>query len=1083
MAQYRIKLSSGRIIGPFAHQQIGELYLLNQLDGAELYQLLGETAWQKVDQFRDLADYLIELIENEYALTDLTRADKTKTVQKIMALQHAKDPNGTKTTAKFAEFQFEKKGANEVRETVEEPAPPASDEDSHGATSSSSVVAKTRLIRSHGNIQDTSDMAQTRILPNRQPPPVDKTKITPSEEAVTSTQTLSMSHTVGIDDPTASLAPHEGTSAADNLPVLAEEVTQVATYKDDLTELPAQLAAMEEAWHQKDEMAAQDKTSSINQSNDNTEDKEESWSDFIRHWKWDRRHIIALTAFVLFLVMMFYQPGEKRSKDPYLLPIVRPQFSFPIPEEVVDHEEAQKLFLKGHAAFNSGNYVGQLNAQRFWQQSAEKEFNDNPAVQNLIYVMSLLMANVAEKDKVQAGSVMAKFLQIRQSKLLTDPLLVIGAAQFYANYGHTNTALNVLEHFLQINKLDGQYAMDYLALYLSVAVDIGDILKAQDAAQRLEKVDPNILSPNAILALSKYYQMEQDLTKGPQLVALGLKNYPQSVPLLLKAAEYAWENQDYEQLGLILGNIFKLQAEKAPRYVAQYYELLGLMQVVRKNPNGAVKLFTQSLEIRESDDLRAKLAVLKLGGSQQTETLILDSKVMELVRLSKLRAAKGLWDDAFRLAIEAADINNYHIVAKLWLAELQGKQGFYLAAISTLESLRKIYPLHEEINFSLAKAYIQAHLWPDAEAQMQNISQTNLAQTSTYASLLGHLYKGKRSPLLALKWFQEGVNRDPMNADDYYQMALIFEKENQFARSKMALAKALVLDPVNLDYHILYAQSLYELEGTDAAIGYLRDLEGTYGEDARLLGQMAIFYYRSGQLKLFKDYKKRLAALPKADQNFYRFMMEAAALDRNTKEYIEYGKELLKLVPGDLEIRMNIGKHLVELDRYIEAVPYFESVRNSLSNYPLANYYLAVIHLSQGQLEQALNYAQDEQKANPKSEYPYIALGSIYMKQSKYPQAIKEFETALSINPQSIDALMWLGEIKLGQNDYNMAREYYQRILRYDKSKAVAHRQLGHIYRLIGQGKLALEAYQVYLDLMPNASDRREIEAKMKSLR
>ena len=1079
MAQYRIKLSSGRIIGPFAHEQIGELYLLNQLDGAEQYQSLGQNEWHHVDHYRDLAEYLIDLIENEYSLHDLAAKDKTRTVQKIMALQHARDAENTKTTTKFAEFQYEKKGIDEVQQATPSPAAVGVGESEEAGSSpdiqdKSSELAKTRVMRPQDIKADETTLAKTRILPNRPPPP-------PKEDSTIIQQEA------GPSDEEESSEGHTVTTAASvddeaNLPALADAQTQVAHFKTDLANLPVQLAAMEKALQAQ---AEQENPSSANEAHQDTAEEEQPSTpkSFLREWKWDRRHILVVTAAILFLILMFYDPDLGKSKDPYQLKFIRPQFSFPIPDEVVDHEQAEKLYFKGQAAFNSGNYLGQLNAQKFWGQSAEKEFNDNPAVEHLVQVLGMLVADVADDEKINAGQVMAKILQIKQSKLLTDTLLVMGAAEFYFNYGHTNTALNILEHFLQINKLDPQYSMEYLALYLKVAVEIGDILKAQDAAKPLLKVDPIHLSPAAILALGGYFQMEQDLARGPNLVAQGLKSHPSSVPLLLQAAEFSWESKNYEQLGIILERIFSLQAEKCPRYVAHYYELMGLLQVVRNNVDVAAKLFSKALEIRESDSLRAKLAVLKLGGNQQTETLISDSKVMELVRLSKLRAAKGLWDDAFRLAIEAADINNYHITAKLWLAELQGRQGFYLAAISTLEALRKIYPLHQEINFNLAKAYIQAHLWPDAEAQLQKISQTNLAQTSTYASLLGHMYKGKDSPLLALKWFQEGVNRDPMNADDYYQMAVIFEQQNQFSRSKMALAKALALDPVNLDYHILYAKTLYELQGTDAAVGYLRDLESSFGEDARLLGQMAIFYYRSGQIKLFKDYKKRLAALPKADQNFYRFMMEAAALDNNTQDYINYGKELLKLIPGDLEIRMNIGKHLVELGRYAEAIPYFETVRNSLSNYPLANYYLAMIQIEQGNLEQALEYAQAEQKVNPKSEYPYIALGSIYMKQGKFPQAIKEFENALSLNPQSLDALMWLGEIKLGQNDYNMAREYYQRVLRHDKSKAVAHRQLGHIYRLIGQGKLALEAYQVYLDLMPNASDRREIEAKMKSLR
>ena len=41
----------------------------------------------------------------------------------------------------------------------------------------------------------------------------------------------------------------------------------------------------------------------------------------------------------------------------------------------------------------------------------------------------------------------------------------------------------------------------------------------------------------------------------------------------------------------------------------------------------------------------------------------------------------------------------------------------------------------------------------------------------------------------------------------------------------------------------------------------------------------------------------------------------------------------------------------------------------------------------------------------------------------------------------------------------------------------VIHRKIGDVYRLLGQGVLAVESYKLYLEMNPEASDKSNIEA------
>ncbi|MBP9675069.1 MAG: tetratricopeptide repeat protein, partial [Bacteriovoracaceae bacterium] len=288
----------------------------------------------------------------------------------------------------------------------------------------------------------------------------------------------------------------------------------------------------------------------------------------------------------------------------------------------------------------------------------------------------------------------------------------------------------------------------------------------------------------------------------------------------------------------------------------------------------------------------------------------------------------------------------------------------------------------------------------------------------------------------------------------------------------------IALDPGNLTYRVDYAKIIYEHEDNpEAAIGFLREILKDYPDHPQVLGAIAIYYRRSGQLKYFEDTKKEIMNLPNKDTTFYTFMMEAAQLDENTDLVISYGRELLKLEQGNLNVRMQVAKTLYEKGDLQQALLELEEIKRKLPSYPRLYYYLSKIYSVQGKIDLSLEMAKKEVESNPTLEYGHIQLGNIYTQKEQFSEAQNAFETAQKINGKSVEALMGLAWIKYRQNHVESALDLYTKAAQLDQGNPLVHKQLGFVYKAIGQHILAVQEFKTYLDLSPNADDRAKIQS------
>jgi tetratricopeptide (TPR) repeat protein len=533
-------------------------------------------------------------------------------------------------------------------------------------------------------------------------------------------------------------------------------------------------------------------------------------------------------------------------------------------------------------------------------------------------------------------------------------------------------------------------------------------------------------------------------------------------------------------------------------YRAKFFEITGLYWAIKGDVKRATQFLILSLKIIDSTDLRMKLADLeKTGASKAADNIIGQSKAFkQLVEARNFYDQKN-YDLAMSAAARASDAYPGHIPSELFLAKMQMKLGLAAESLKTLETLAQKYPGNNEINIALIEAFTESYKFNDARNRIAILSGSNIRNTWQYASVNAKLYQKMGDNLKAIAWFKSSINANPLNDNDIYQLAEIFLKRKNFDQARLMLNKAIELDPVKPDYRISYARLLYETEDDQAAVGYLIGLMNDFGENPKILGEIATLYYKSGKLKDFADYKKKLEQLPTRDKALYEFLIKAAVLDERYSEVPVLVDELLKIEPGDLEAMMTAGKVLFENEKYSEAAVWFKRLWERMPTYPKVLYYIARIKFLIGEIDDpvdaqgnpvfengqkklgAMTLVKNDIKENGESDIALTFLAEIFTQKGDLVQAENFYKKAQKLNPRSYEALVGLADISTRRNNFDLALDLSKKALKQRGDEAILHKKIGDVYRLLGQGVLAIESYKMYLEMDPEAADKAQIEKYM----
>lgn len=783
------------------------------------------------------------------------------------------------------------------------------------------------------------------------------------------------------------------------------------------------------------------------------------------------RLIVILAILALGYAFLF--PNEDKPQKP---PFVHqePVMEFPIPFDKADAKRSKIEFDKAATLFAAGDYVSLIKAGILLKSSYENNIESQEAL-NLLTRDYAEQLRYSRDDKQANAQIVFNLIQSKRPYLARDPNGVIGLNLFYMTINKPEAAADVVSKYLKLYPQN--VTQDLFAVYLKTLMKIGKIDLARQFLTPLEKApQKNRYTYDALIEFSN---LNGESDKALEYVNDAIKNFPKLVGFYLLKADMMIKLKKYPEAEVLLATADELNLENNEINRAKFLELKGLLIAYKGDPKTATEYFKKSLSIEDSMELRMRLAELSASDDPKDETakLIFESKALKLLNQSKDFFSKRSYQLALSYAAKASDVFPGYIPAELNLAKMQLKMGLAKQGLKTLEALYKKYPDDKSINLALIDAYIDSYKFNDAKNLIGRISATDLKLSYEFASVNGRLYIRMGDPLQAISWLRNSININPLNDTDIFLLAELLIKRANFDPAKSLLNKCMELDPINPDYRIAYSKIIYEQQDDQAAVGYLLGLMNEFGENPKVLSEIAIMYYRSGKVKDFMAFKEKLEKMPIKDKSLYEFLIRAALLDERYAEIPGLVEQLIAIEPGETEAMMTAGRVLFESGKLVEAAMWFKRIQDRLDTYPKVRYYSAKIKFLSKNYDEALAEVEADIKSNGDNDADLTLMAQIWTEKGDLVQAENLYKRSQKINPKNYESLMGLADISTKRNNFDLALDLYKKAMTLKGDEALIHKKIGDVYRLLGQGALAVESYKLYLDMNPEAADKNQVQS------
>lgn len=334
----------------------------------------------------------------------------------------------------------------------------------------------------------------------------------------------------------------------------------------------------------------------------------------------------------------------------------------------------------------------------------------------------------------------------------------------------------------------------------------------------------------------------------------------------------------------------------------------------------------------------------------------------------------------------------------------------------------------------------------------------------------------------AIQFLQRALKIYPNDVETLLLLARASSGAKDFQAAQAYALRAIELDGSHVEAQIVYAEVLSQFKGTDAGVFYLRELIGRFSftpEYRLALADMNRLADRHRQavevyeqlLQLDPRNKKALMGLAMSLQN-------QGLVDRSLKTFFDAAV----LDPSDAEPLMRAGLVYLEAGKMKEAITQLQRGLKLNVNYPLGNYYIGKAAFLSGQYDIALEAAMNERKLNPQLPEAYTLAAEVYTARRDYVKCTQEYQQVLKLQAKGADKYIKIARCYRLSGSTDIAESMLNLAISEESGKAEIYLEQGAVFELKGDKRAAVEAYNKYLTLSPNAPDKKEVEMKITSL-
>ncbi len=453
--------------------------------------------------------------------------------------------------------------------------------------------------------------------------------------------------------------------------------------------------------------------------------------------------------------------------------------------------------------------------------------------------------------------------------------------------------------------------------------------------------------------------------------------------------------------------------------------------------------------------------LMEMGNLNKAEEMLIKAKSHEpkigmiYYKLGQIYAKKGDRDQAIRLYRDGRkyDPNNAQVAYDLAMIFLEKNETKYalLSIERGLTAENVDQQIIKELLSRIDKGVAQGIEY------LTQLSDTKLSNNFNIQYFLGKVYLKQKNDDLALKYFKRASSMPNANADVFYQLGLLYEK-NQPKLTKVEQEKVdqkkpeLNEESLNItkqpDQIKIDPIQPIQTRSSEAQEQYRKAVE-LGSEEAGLLFKVAQGYLDEGNEDKFVEVAQKALILDNNNLEFHKKLAEIfqkralnykkeGKTDEEEKainEAIKHYEQVVLLEPSAKRwYNLGLLYEYAGKGKAIKAVTAYDQAIQLDPNFALAYYRRGNFRLTY-KVGKALIYKpevaiEDLKKAiecDPNLADAYVALGLAYSQMDLSEKATAEFENAVKVDPNNLEAHIYLAQdyAKIGDNQkvlYHLSR-------------------------------------------------------------
>jgi cellulose synthase operon protein C len=588
----------------------------------------------------------------------------------------------------------------------------------------------------------------------------------------------------------------------------------------------------------------------------------------------------------------------------------------------------------------------------------------------------------------------------------------------------------------------------------SVARDRGQLPEAADFFERALKGAPD----NARLMVElASVRLRQNDTKGAG--ELLIKALDSDVRKTLDAAEEARANMlrgslaaaghDLKNAEAAYERAVALDPNSTPVRVAY-----GEFRLQRLEWDKAARQFEAAIQLTASAPAYAGAARAYLG---QNRLLEADKAINEAVAREATNASylylQGRVADAIGKAEEAYRKYEAALKAKPDLVEALAAQGLVW------------YSRND-------KASAQEKLDAALKVPAGGLTALENEAIGELALALGHREKAREAYTRALQ-----IDPDDPNAHAGVGKALAAQGEVAAARKQMEAALVQLDSDASLQYE--YGSLLRRMGQSDAALQSFRKAVKLDSKDARYRTRLGGILVERGDLEEAELQLREAVAMNDRHAEALYFLARALAGRKNLGEAMDVMKKAVEIEPDNPEFHYHLGLIFEKGLQVRDAIETFTRAIEKGSRNADTYEHLGVNLMVENRFPEAVKSFRKAVELEPRRPRLWALVGDAEQQSGDVDGAIRDFQRALAQDPNLPAVWTKLG-IAYKDKDCRGCRtkavDALQRATRVDPTDALAHHQLGYIFKDDGRRKEAIAEFRRYLDLRPDAGDSPNVQ-------